>query len=219
MVAIVQTRHMVTVATAVAAIFACLLTACRSTPTTNVQEASDHSMANLSRVPSHVTRVAVWYPRTADRQSMDGYLQLEQATFRLTQHRAGISIVDRRHLKTVMNEQRFQLSGRIGDDHVVRIGHLLGADSLVVFEINQPSWRDRVWARWSEEMVPVVVSSKIIAVETGEVLYHDVVRTWPTPTHSRWDRDGSDAERQSAVRTSLDHAVSLTISHLEHAFR
>ena len=205
--------------TALAIMSLALLTACQPAQVSLVRDRSDHTYENPSRISPHLTRVAIWFPRKGDRQSMDGYLQLEQATFRLMQHRAGITIVDRRHLETVMDEQRFQLSGRVGDDHAVRIGHLLGADSLMVFDINQPTWRDRVWARWSEQMGPVVISSKIIAVETGEVLYHDVVRTWPTPTHGTWDRDGSDAERQSAVRASLEDAVSLTIAHLESAFR
>lgn len=219
MVAVDRTRHIVTGATAVAILAACLLTACRSTPTTNVQEASDHSMANLARVPSHVTRVAVWYPRTVERDVAYGYMKLEHATFQIKQHRPWIRIVERRAIETVIDEQRLQVSGRVADDSAISIGKWLGADSLVLFQIQRPSWRDRVWARMDEQMAPVVVTSKIISVETGEVLYHDIVRVLPVSPRGTWDGYGSDAELQPVLRASLDQAVSRATAHLAHAFR
>lgn len=219
MVAVAQTRHMVAAATAAAILFACLLTACRTTPSANVQETSDQLVLELVRVPSYVTRVAVWYPRTVERDVAYGYMKLEQATFQIKQHRPWIRIVDRRNLETMIDEQRLQVSGRVEDDSAISIGKWLGADSLVLFQIQRPTWRDRVWARMDEQMAPVVVTSKIISVETGEVLYHDIVRILPVSPRGTWDRYGTDAELQPVLRASLDQAVSVAIAHLTHSFR
>ena len=219
MVAFARSRQVVRVATVVAILSAWSLTACRLTPSGSVGELSDQSMPNVYRVPSHITRLAVWYPRTGERDVVYGYMKLEQATFQLKQRRSGIKIVERRGLETVRDEQRLQLSGPVADDSAMHIGKWVGADSVVMFQIDQPRWRDRLLARFSEQMSPVVVSSKIISVETGEVLYHDIVRIVPVPQLGKWEQYGSDAELQSTLRASLDHAVSIAITHLDQSFR
>ena len=172
-------------------------------------------------VPSYITRLAIWYPSTEDRDTAYGYMKLEQATFHLKKRRSGIRVVERRYLETVRAEQRLQVSGRVADDTVMHIGKWLGADCLVMFHIDQPRWRDRVLARYSdsERMAPVVVSIKIIAVETGEVLYYDIVRIEPGFPLGKRERYGSDTELQLTVRASLDRAVSVAIAHLDRSFR
>jgi curli biogenesis system outer membrane secretion channel CsgG len=146
-------------------------------------------------------------------------MKLEQATFQLKKRRSWIKIVERRSLETVRDEQHLQASGRVADDSAMHVGKWLGADSLVIFRIDRPRWRDRLLARFYEQMAPVVVSSKIISVETGEVLYHDVVQIVPVSPLGKWEHYGSDTELQSAVRISLDQAVSLAIAHLDQSFR
>ena len=64
-----------------------------------------------------------------------GYSRLEQAAFELKQQRSWIKIVDRRNLELLTEEQRLQVSGRVIDDGAMRVGKLLGADSLLCFHI------------------------------------------------------------------------------------
>lgn len=206
-------------ATAVAILSTWSLTACRLSPSVSVAAAPDYSVPDSARVPSHVTRLAVWYPSTGERDVAYGYMKLEQATFQLKKRRSWIKIVDRRYLDTVRDEQRLQLSGRVADDSAIHIGKWIGADSLVMFQIDRPQWRDRLWARFSEQMAPVVVSSKIISVETGEVLYHDVVQIVSAPPLGKREQYGNDALLQSTMHASLDRAVSLAIAHLDQSFR
>lgn len=219
MVGVTRTSHVVSVAIAVVCLSAWALTGCRTSTGGNEGAFADQSLLHAPRIPSSITRLAVWYPATEERDLAYAYLKLEQATFHLAQRRAGIRILERRALERVSAEQRLQVSGRVADDSILHIGQWLGADSLVLFQIDQPRWRDRVWARFSDQMAPVVVSSKIISVETGEVLYHDLVRILPASRQGAWDRYESDAELQSTVRASLDHAASVAIAHLDHAFR
>jgi len=170
-------------------------------------------------VPQHVRRLAVWYPSTSEREAAYGYTRLEQAAFQLKKQRSWIRIVERRNMEALTDEQRLQVSGRVADDSAMRIGKWLGADSMMLFRIEGPTWRDRLLARFYGKMPPVVISSKIISVESGEVLYHDIVTAMPVPQSGEWGDYASDYELQPALRSALDHALSVAIVHLNQSFR
>ena len=196
-----------------------MLTACRSTPHVAIDQLRLDSAVSGFPIPQHVRRLVVWYPRTWEQDVAYGYSRLEQAAFELKKQRSWITIVERRNIDLVMDEQRFQLSGRVADDSAMRVGKLLGADSVLCFRVDMPSWRDRMLARFYGRMPPLVVSSKIISVESGEVLYHDTVIIMPTPLSGEWDDYASDYELQPALRSALDHALSGAIAHLNQSFR
>jgi hypothetical protein len=171
-------------------------------------------------VPQHVRRLAVWYPSSSERDVADGYSRLEVAVFQLKKQRSWIKVVDRRNLQSLTEEQQLQLSGRVEDDSAVSIGKWLGADSIVLFRIDAPTWRERLLARFHEKMPSIVISSKIISVETGEVLYHDIVTVMPVPEFGKqWSDSSIDYELQPALRAALDQALSGAIAHLNQSFR
>lgn len=170
-------------------------------------------------VPKHVRRLAVWYPKTGEQDVAYAYSRLEEATFQLKRQRSWIKIVDRRNVEQLSEEQRFQLSGRVSDDSAIGVGKWLGADTMVVFRIDGPGWRERLLARMYGKMPPVVVSSKVISLESGEVFYHDVVRATPVPVSGEWTDYGSDQELRPAVHAALDQALSSAILHLHRSFR
>ena len=143
-----------------------------------------------------------------------GYNRLEQATLHLKRQRSWIKIVERHDIDQLTNEQRWQLSGRVGDDNVVRIGKWLGANSLLLFRIEGPTIRERMLARFYGRMPPFVVSSKIVSVESGEVLYDDIITAMAVPESGEWDDYASDYELQPALRAVLDQALSAAIVHL-----
>jgi hypothetical protein len=197
----------------------CLQTACRPLPPVAVDDPAVNVVSDDVPVPQHVRRLAVWYPRTWEQDVAYGYTRLEQAAFQLKRQRSNIKIVERHHLQQLTDEQRLQLSGRVGDDSVTRVGRWLGADSMVVFRIDGPTWRERLLARFYGKMPPFVVSSKIISLESGEVLYHDVVTAVPVPATGEWKDYASDYELQPALHSALEHALSMAISHLHRSFR
>jgi hypothetical protein len=163
--------------------------------------------------------LAVWYPPTWEQDVVYGYSRLEQAAFELKKQRAWIKIVERRNIELLTDEQRLQVSGRVADDSAMGVGKLLGADSVLCFRVDMPSWRDRLMARFNGRMPPIVVSSKIISVESGEVLYHDTVIAIATPLSGKWSDYAIDYELQPALRSALDHALSGAIAHLNQSFR
>ena len=44
----------------------------------------------------------------------------------------GVSVVDRQNLELILAEQNFQLSGYVSDESAVSIGHMLGAQSIII---------------------------------------------------------------------------------------
>jgi len=194
-----------------------MLTACGSTTYVAVDQVQLDSATSGLLVPQHVRRLVVWYPHTSEQDVVYGYSRLEQAAFDLKKQRPWIKIVERRNLEPLTDEQRFQLSGRVADDDARGVGKLLGADSVLCFRVDVPSWRDRMLARFT--MPPLVVSSKIISVESGEVLYQDTVVGVKTPLSGAWRDYASDYELRPALRSALDQALSGAIAHLNQSFR
>lgn len=194
-------------------------TACRPMPPVPVDQIAENSAMSGYTVPQHVRRLAVWYPRTSEQNMAYGYSRLEQAAFQLKKQRSWIKIVERRNIEPLTDEQRLQVSGRVADESAMHVGKWIGADSMVLFRIDGPTWRERLLARFHENMPPFVVSSRIISVESGEVLYHDIVTALPVPRSGQWGDYWSDYELQPALRSALDHAVSTAIAHLEQSFR
>lgn len=192
-----------------------LLSACRTAPPVK----PSIRFTPVPAVPQSVHHVAVFYPAAQERDMAYGYARLEQAVLQLKRQRPWVRVLDRRYLATVTAEQRLQTSGRFSDDGAVHIGRLLGADSIVVFHIDGPGWRDRLLARMHGSMPPLVVSSKVVRVETGEVLYHDMVVGALSPGVQGWEAFATDFEVQPLIRASLEDTVSEAIVRLNEAFR
>ena len=214
-----RTQRLISLAATVAVIILWLQTGCRPTPRVAINQAPIDTAMMSDRVPQDVRRLAVWYPRTFEQDMTYGYNRLEHATFQLKKQRPWIKIVERRDLGQLTDELRWQHSGRVEDDSVARIGKGLGADSLVLFRIEGPTMRERMLARFYGTMPPFVVSSKIVSVASGEVLYHNSVTAMAVPQSGEWDDYASDYELQPAMRAALDHALSIAIVHLNQSFR
>ncbi len=164
------------------------------------------------QIPLSVERLAVLHPRTYNRDFLNAYSLLAGSTFELKMQRPSLRIVERLDLPTIHSEQRFQLNGDVSDDAAVRVGRLLGADSILLYLIDGPGMRDLVLAKLYGEAPPVTVTSKVIRVESAEVLYHNVV-TVPVPTSD------DDDHRQPLFRLALQQGIAQTITDLQHAFR
>lgn len=173
----------------------------------------------IAPVPEDVRRVAVFYPRNGQQEWSYAYGKLEQAVFQLKQNRPGLRVLDRREAERLADERWLQLSGQVSDETAVRLGRLVGADSIIFFGIQGPGWRERLLARMYGIMPPIMVSSRIVRVENAEVVYHDVVTSLPSPGAADWSRYASDFELQPAMRAALDRGVSEAIVHLREAFR
>lgn len=195
------------------------LVGCRTDPAYVPEVLPRTVNSDVPSISQQVRFVAVFHPLSTDGDIANGYEQLEQAVFQVTRQRPWVRVLDRHQLATVTGEQRLQLSARFSDAGAVHVGRMLGADSIVVFHIDGPSWRDRMLARIHGTLPPVVVSSKVVQVETGEILYHDMVIRRPVPDSHGADAYSMDFELQPLLRSSLEQSLSEAIGHLTEAFR
>ncbi len=178
-----------------------------------------HTVSPGDQIPIHVERLAILYPKTYTKELLNGYLKLEAATFQLKSRRPGLRIVDRFHLPDILDEQRFQLAGGVSDDSAVHLGRLLGIDSVVIFNIDMPGLRERTLARLYGNLPPVVVTSKLIKIETGEVLYYNVVASIIPDPQGGWAGFGNEQLIQPAILAALDRGLRRTVEDLHRAFR
>jgi hypothetical protein len=162
------------------------------------------------RAPWTISRIVVLYPEAASREVRDSYSRLDAEVFKLKAERPSLRIVDRRHLPSIIREQEFQLRGMVSEDTAIRVGRVLGVDSVLVYHIEGPTLRDVVFARFSGDVPPIVITSKVIMVESAEVVYHNVVSTAIEP---------ATEPLHTQVRAALQRAIARTASDLRQAFR
>lgn len=201
------------------AIMALMFAGCSSTPPPSPAIARvDLSFPALA-IPSDVQRMAVLYPRGANSEWSSAYSRLEGAAFQLKAYRPTLRIIDRSNIPTVVTEQRFQTGGLVSDESAVRIGQMLGVDSVLIYRIDGPTLRDRFWARQHQDLPPITVTSKIIRVESAEVVYLNVVTARVDEADgSRWLlSDNVDYQRWS--REALDRGIMQTVVDLQRAFQ
>jgi hypothetical protein len=196
-----------------------LVVACQTAPPATSVSLVRKTIHSSLQIPLNVERLAVLYPKTYSRELLDAYARLEGAVFQLKEQRPFLRIVDRFDLPTLRGEQRFQLGGAVSDESAIRLGRLLGVDSVLFFRIEGPNFRDQVFAKFHGDLPPFTVMSKIILVESAEVVFHNVVTSpversrGPTPFFY------SDLRVEPQVRAALDRGVVQTIADLSHAFR
>jgi len=197
---------------------AVLLASCASATTQTTPTFGFRSTPPVLPIPSDVQRVAVLYPRGGTPEWSSAYGRLEGAAFQLKTFRPDLRIIDRSHMPAIVSEQRYQVGGLVSEESAVRIGRMLGVDSVLIYLIDGPTLRDRFFARQHRDLPPVTVTSKIIRVESGEVVYHNVVTARADEAEgSGWSlSDHVDYQRWS--REALDRGVMQTVYDLRRAF-
>ena len=190
--------------------------ACQSAPPPTTLSEHAFTMRGVP-IPQDVRRVAVFYP--SEPEWTHAYLTLEHAVFQLKETRPELMVLSRRDVRPVEGELFLHLSGRVSDGTAVRVGHLLGADSIVLFQIEGPGWRERLLARMYGSMPPILVMSKIVRVETGEILYHDLVSSQVVPGAAGWEDFDNDYELRPVLRSALGKGLETAIARLHWAFR
>ena len=159
------------------------------------------------------------YPESSNREIVDAYARLESAAFQFKEQRPALRIVDRFHLNEILEEQRFQMSGDVSDETAIRLGRLLGVDCVLLYQIDGPSMRDWVLADNHGDLPPFHVKSKIVSVESAEVLFHNAVTAQVDGHDVETPRFYNSESMSSLARAALDRGVERTIHDLRHAFR
>ncbi len=201
---------------ALACMAAVVLLGCQGHPTT---PAIPSPLGPIRAVPGDVQRIAVLFPRPSNPDFAEAYQRLENAAFQLRDTRATIRIIDRFNLSILRSEQRFQQAGSVTDESAVRIGGLLGVDSVLLYTIEGPTARERLFASRPSQLRPITVTTKIVRVETAEVVYHNVV-TARMDADARWEWALVESmDMQQLGRDALDRGIRQTVLDLHRAFQ
>ncbi len=201
----------------IALVVALVLAGCQSSALPTAPPLAVRTFGSSFSIPGDVQRIVVFYPRSSNPDFLEAYQRLEGATFQLKDKRSTLKIVDRFNLAAVLSEQRFQAAGTVADDSAVRIGHMLGVDSVLLYSIDGPTLRDRFFARSPSQVRSITVTTKIIRVESAEVVYLNVV-TAPMDDGG-WDWALSDnMDYHQLNRAALERGISQTVFDLRRAF-
>ena len=197
---------------------AVLISSCSALPTQTTPTFGLRTIPPALPIPADVQQLAVLYPRGGTPDWSNAYGRLEGAAFQLKLFRPTLRIIDRSHMQTIVSEQRFQTGGLVSEDSAIRIGHMLGVDSVLIYRIDGPTLRDRFFAREHHDLPPITITSKIIRVESGEVVYHNVVTARVDMVEGfGWSlSDNVDYHRWS--REALDRGIVQTVDDLHRAF-
>jgi hypothetical protein len=196
---------------------AVLMASCPSVTTQATPTFSFRSTPQVLPIPPDVQRIAVLCPRGGPPEWSSAYSRLEGATFQLKTFRPNLRIIDRSHLPTIVSEQRFQVGGPVSEESAIHIGRILGVDSVLIYRIDGPSLRDRFFARQNRDLLPVTVTSKIIRVESGEVVYYNVVTARGDEPEGSW-LHSDDVDYQRWSREAIDRGIMQTVYDLRRAF-
>jgi curli biogenesis system outer membrane secretion channel CsgG len=98
------------------------------------------------------------------------------ASERILTNSGKFEIVERQNIMSVINEQKFMLSGLISEDDVFKVGNLLGADAILVGRVNSAySYKQMVsnnsGAFLSIPVSYVTISVKLIDTHSGKLLW------------------------------------------------
>ncbi len=167
------------------------------------------------KIPATVQRLAVLHPDSSDPNILRAYAQLYGAVFQFKQYRPALRIVERLDLDRIVTEQYLQMKGQVSDETMISVGRLLGADAVLLYFIEEPTFHELALARFEGQVPPFVISSKIVQVENGEVLYLNVV----TAPVEKWDTDISFFSVSPNLQQALDRGIWQTITDLEQAFQ
>jgi hypothetical protein len=204
----------------VAAALACAVAGCGGRASEDGPSAMVRSsVASTARVPAHLARLAVLYPRTSDRDMAAAYQRLAGATFQLKAQRRSLQIVERADLQAILDEQGLQAGGTVSDQTAVHVGRMLGVDGVVLYRIDGPNLRDRVFAKYSGDLPPFLLTSKVILVESAEVVYHNVVVTPVAGLDAGHGSAFAESRIQPLVRAALDRGIDRTAVDLARAFQ
>lgn len=83
----------------------------------------------------------------------------------------GANVIERARIKSILDEQKLQLSGLTDTENAIKIGALANVDYVFLADISMPtitnnaSWRDNTW-----QTVSISFAGKLVDVETGSVL-------------------------------------------------
>lgn len=116
------------------------------------------------------TRMALLHDDKDDADKHVRFL-LEQAVFTVKAAHPNVVIVERRSIKDLLTEFKFQSSGLVRDQDLAKIGHFIGLDYVIVFDTSYADLNELYGLNNRIDAWEVVIQTKIIDVNTAELVF------------------------------------------------
>lgn len=142
--------------------------------------------------------------------------RIEAMAQRMLAARPDLRLVERTDLAVVLQEHELQARLAMDERTAVSLGRVAGADGLLVFRLEGPSVHELVLARDATELPPVVLSGKLLRVETGEVAWQTAITV---PIEGTADWRGGEGLPVRPLRQAVERALERLQAELEAVVR
>ncbi|HEY1406914.1 MAG TPA: CsgG/HfaB family protein [Spirochaetota bacterium] len=83
-------------------------------------------------------------------------------------------IIERQRLEDILKEMKLSMTGLVDSSKMKQVGKILGADAVVFVELSSAQYTNSTKSLGSsesvKELLKVVISARVVTIETGEVL-------------------------------------------------
>ena len=128
--------------------------------------------------------------------------------FLRTRHRELI-LVEREDLREVFNEVGIQYAGHVDDDTTIRLGKLVGADSLLTYRLLLPE---------DKSLVSASFELRLFEVESGTTVFRQTASANQTPSETGTATERPYESEPLARRLVLEEAAAYGLAALTAAF-
>lgn len=105
---------------------------------------------------------------------------IEEIFYSLPRLKADLKLLERDKIAKILSELEFQMSGLVADNEAVRVGRMLGADHIVLYEFSTASDNDIRKIQMRGGSFVSIIRIKMINVETSEIVYDHISKTLAT---------------------------------------
>ncbi len=93
-----------------------------------------------------------------------------------------------RRSRKIVSEQEFQFEALVSEGSAIRLGRLLGGDTILLYRTDGATLIDRFLAYYYHAVPPFVIMSKMMNVESAEMIFHNVVTSLVNDSAPRYWR-------------------------------
>jgi hypothetical protein len=128
--------------------------------------------------------------------------------FLRTRHRE-LVLVEREDLRRVLNEVGIQYGGRVDDDTTIRVGKLVGADSLLTYRMILPE---------GSPLVSAAFELRLLAVESGTTVFRQMTSANQTTSDAVPTTIQPNKSNPLNRRLAIEEAAAYGLAALTAAF-
>lgn len=169
-----------------------------------------------------------------DRLGLASKIETNLARFKI-QNKSFFTLVNRRDINQIIQEQKIQNSGLVNTDDIVEVGSLIGAQALISGRVYKPSLQDTYYyetrakcadkkckemyyydVRCTQRVIALSADIKIADITKGDIIYADSISKSSKYTHCSDDDKHLPSKNRVAKNLATRIASSFTYKLTPH---